>query len=129
GSCELAGVVETVLRELQPVSTQRKVGLVTQGAMTGIKAPLPASLLHTALRNLVENALNHSPPGSQVVVAYAVEPGRRCLSVLDTGPGLPPEELAQVTRRFYRTGNLNHPGTGLGLSIVAAITQRYGLQL
>lgn len=129
GSCELAGVVETVLRELQPVSTQRKVGLVTQGAMTGIKAPLPASLLHTALRNLVENALNHSPPGSQVVVAYAVEPGRRCLSVLDTGPGLPPEELAQVTRRFYRTGNLDHPGTGLGLSIVAAITQRYGLQL
>ena len=69
-----------------------------------------------ALRNLVENAIVHTPKGTKVEVTVD-ESGR--LIVRDHGPGVPPEDRTNIFQRFWRgQSRQNRPGVGLGLSIV-----------
>lgn len=126
-SCNMAVAVSNALQDLQPIARQRGVRLVSRG-VEGKHVPLPLALLYAALRNLVENAVNHSAAGAQVVVEFTAGAEGSELRVIDEGPGLPEDELAQVVNRFYRAGTPDHTGTGLGLSIVTAIAQRYGLR-
>lgn len=79
--------------------------------------------LRQVVRNLVDNALKHTPPDTPVVVS--VKDG--CLTVTDEGPGMAPDVVARVFERFYRAeGRTSAGGTGLGLSIVRAIVQAHG---
>jgi two-component system phosphate regulon sensor histidine kinase PhoR len=88
---------------------------------------IDAAKVHDILRNLVENAVNYTPPGGAVQVAAALAEGRLWLQVADTGPGIPPDDVARVFERFYRVDkSRGRPGgTGLGLAIVKHLT---GLQ-
>ena len=88
---------------------------------------LPRALAVTALRNLLENALRHSPASaadSHAELLIRAGPEWIVFHVVDRGPGLSPDELAVATQRFWRreTGH----GSGLGLSIVAAVAARFG---
>ena len=76
--------------------------------------PLLLSLL---VRNLLDNAVRYSPPGSVVDVTLE----RSGFSVRDNGPGINPEALARVGERFYRPPGQDETGSGLGLSIVQRI--------
>ena len=76
-----------------------------------------------AMRNLVENAVAHSPPGSEVTVAVHND-GR--ISVDDRGPGVAEPDRERIFERFWR-GSRAHPhGAGLGLAIVAEIMKAHG---
>ncbi len=80
------------------------------------------------LANLVGNIQQHTPPGS--AVEFAVGYGQDCavVEVRDHGPGVPPEEAAQIFRRFYRVDTSrarSSGGSGLGLAIVAAIVEAH----
>lgn len=86
---------------------------------------VPEALLVSALRNLVDNALNAAPAASCVTLAIAARHGQVRFTVLDDGPGLSREECALATRRFWRASK-NGPGSGLGLAITGAIAQRHG---
>lgn len=81
-----------------------------------------ADMLRILLRNLVDNAIRYTPPGSRVTVAVA--PGS--LSVTDTGPGIPVAERERVFARFHRMAGQDTEGSGLGLSISARIAERHG---
>jgi len=74
-------------------------------------------------RALVENALRHTPPGTQVVVRSGGG-GRPVLEVEDDGPGIPPEHLGQVFERFYRGEGAVASGSGLGLAIARELAER-----
>ena len=82
------------------------------------------ALLERALANLIENALNFSPPESPVrveagYVAQADGPGRVDLRIADRGPGIPPAERERVFRPFHRLDD--HPGVlGVGLGLAVA---------
>jgi signal transduction histidine kinase len=78
--------------------------------------------LGDALRNLIDNALAHSPPGKPVEIRVA-EDGS--VEVRDRGPGIPPEHRQQIFERFWRARKSGGEGAGLGLSIVRAIVQRH----
>jgi two-component system sensor histidine kinase ResE len=85
--------------------------------------------LEQALENLVANAMRHAPHGGEVAMLASVVPEGVCLSVRDTGPGIPPEHLDHVFDRFYKADPsraATREGSGLGLSIVKAIVQRHG---
>jgi two-component system phosphate regulon sensor histidine kinase PhoR len=88
--------------------------------------------LQDALRNLLENAVNHSPDGGRVVMESRREGTRIQISVLDDGPGIPPADLSRIFERFYRvdksrTREGKDPGgTGLGLSIVRHLVELHG---
>ena len=73
-------------------------------------------------RALVENALRHTPPGTQVVVR-AGGAARAVLEVADDGPGIPDSELGQVFDRFYRGDGSLASGSGLGLAIARELAE------
>ncbi len=89
--------------------------------------------LRQVIGNLMTNALVHTPPDAAVTLRLSGEPGNRAvLEVIDTGPGLSPQQRDHVFERFYRVdeARTRHTdraatGTGLGLAIVAAIVRAH----
>jgi two-component system phosphate regulon sensor histidine kinase PhoR len=88
--------------------------------------------LHDALRNLLHNATNYAPEGSEIVLASTRHDHRIVLSVADSGPGIPEADLPRIFERFYRVDkarsrNTRDPGgTGLGLAIVKHLVGLHG---
>lgn len=84
-------------------------------------------LVEQALRNLVDNALRYTPPGSRIDVGVEVEPGEWRLRVSDNGAGFPPGMEEAVFRKFQR-GQAEPAGSGfgLGLAICAAVAKVHG---
>jgi two-component system, OmpR family, sensor histidine kinase MprB len=79
--------------------------------------------LGRAVNNLIDNAVNYSPPGSPVEVALHDHE----LSVRDHGPGISPADLPHVFDRFYRGAEARgRPGSGLGLAIVRQVAEQHG---
>lgn len=85
--------------------------------------------LEQLLRNLIDNALKYGDDDKPVVVDLTVpSPGMARVTVTDHGPGIAPEHLPHLTRRFYRTDpgrSRAAGGTGLGLAIVKHIVERH----
>ncbi len=90
-----------------------------------------AALVHEILAELITNAATHTPRGGTITLAGRQLPGGLVeLSVTDTGPGVPGNELAMVTERFARgEGAAGLPGAGLGLGVAAALAERLGGRL
>ncbi len=108
--------------------TDRLKITIEPGAET-VPGDRPALL--SALRNLIDNALKYSHPGTPVTLAARTSGGGRTmeLTVGSQGPVLTPEDLERVFERFYRgeKNRLRHPdGAGLGLAIVKHAAQAHG---
>lgn len=88
-------------------------------------AAAPEPLLVSALRNLLDNALQAAPPGTPVALRIQQAGGQVVFTVVDEGPGLSADECAKAVERFWRRGK-SGSGSGLGLSIVSTIAQRCG---
>jgi len=99
------------------------------GHDTGVIVDGDADLLGVALHNLVSNALRHAPEGSEITVGIEGGNGGPRLWVADNGPGVPEDELAYLTERFYRGRSTTTEGTGLGLAIVQRIAELHGATL
>ena len=129
---DLAALAQSAVQDAAPSAAARGVQLALIAP-----APVPlqgqAGALAVLLRNLLDNAIRHTPPGGVVQVqALAGEdaaPDRAVLTVEDAGPGVPPEERQRVLDRFYRApGALGH-GSGLGLAIVKSVADQHGAAL
>ena len=73
------------------------------------------------------NAINYSPVGSDVELAWGGQDRHAYLAVRDQGPGIEPDEADKVFERFYRGQDSGgKPGTGLGLAIVETLARRWG---
>jgi signal transduction histidine kinase len=81
-----------------------------------------------ALRQLIDNALKYSPPGSPVSLAAEAKDDRVIISVSDHGPGTPEAEQTRIFEKFYRAEASRHqiPGAGLGLVIAREIIHAHG---
>jgi signal transduction histidine kinase len=78
------------------------------------------------IRNLVENAVVHTPAGTQVLLRAERSRAGVSLSVEDDGPGIPPEQLGHVFERFYRGDGSQASGSGLGLAIALELARVMG---
>ncbi|GAI48661.1 unnamed protein product, partial [marine sediment metagenome] len=98
-----------------------------------LKVELPQSLskiqcssprLQQVITNLVSNAINYTPEG---VVTVRVTEGHKDMQVevIDTGIGIPPQDLPRVFDDFFRASNVEAKGTGLGLSIAKRIVEAH----
>jgi two-component system, OmpR family, sensor kinase len=88
-----------------------------------------AARLHQVVANLLANARTHAPAGTAVTTGLDTIDGEAVLSIVDNGPGIPPDLLPQVFERFARgdTSRSRAAGsTGLGLAIVAAVVTAHG---
>lgn len=76
--------------------------------------------IKTAVKNLVENAINYSPEHTTVAVGIGIESGKVAIRVVDQGIGIPAASLSRIFERFYRVDparSRETGGTGLGLAI------------
>lgn len=100
-------------------------------------APLNADAekITRIITNLVDNAVNYTPEGGQVIIRASESRHRDsgapcvCVSVRDTGPGINAKNLERIFERFYRVEEESiqeAPGTGLGLSIVRNLVEMHG---
>lgn len=96
------------------------IELQLEEPQSGAPLALPTELAITALRNLLENAVRHTPEGTRVELQVREQPGQVTFTVRDHGPGVPAEQLPHLTERFWCRGK----GNGLGLAIVQAIAER-----
>jgi signal transduction histidine kinase len=126
---DLSAIVATVAEAFAPSAEEAGYTLVAE-ATPGIAVHGDRELLTQMLVNLVENALRHTPPGTQVRLLLGCRAGRAVLAVEDNGPGVPEAERELVLRRFYRVDHSRTtPGSGLGLSLVAAVAELHGAEL
>ncbi len=86
-------------------------------------------LATTALRNILENAILHSPVAGSVRLTFTVGDREIRFNVTDAGPGMSKDDLAHARERFYRGANRDEAGSGLGLAIVETIMRRVGGRL
>jgi signal transduction histidine kinase len=82
-----------------------------------------ASAIEDALRNLIENALAHTPPGTEVMVEVDRD---GTISVLDSGAGIRADDRPHIFERFWRGKGVRGHGAGLGLAIVMEIVRAHG---
>jgi signal transduction histidine kinase len=80
------------------------------------------------LLNLISNAIKYNRPEGRITIAAEVQEAAVQVSVADTGPGIPPEAVKNLFKRFYRVPDTEGytTGTGLGLSITQRIVQEMG---
>ena len=119
-----------VVAEMVPLADARKIDLGISASQAAYVLG-DAEALRTLVRNLVDNAVRYTPMGGRIDVSVqdADAPGTShgaVLRVVDTGPGIPPEERKRVFDRFYRTPGTSPPGSGLGMAIVKTIADAHG---
>ena len=82
-------------------------------------------LIEQVLHNLILNATQHAPHGSQIRTKFFYDGGALTIQVMDRGPGFDASELSSVFNKFYRGKNAKAGGTGLGLSIAKGIIEAH----
>ncbi len=88
-----------------------------------------AGRLTQVIRNLVRNAVTHTHPGDSIELVATAHDDRLQIAVIDSGPGIPPDQLEQIFERFHRverSRSRDRGGTGLGLPIARAIVEAHG---
>lgn len=98
------------------------VGMAKTIALTGETAPVGvhghAEALFRAVRNLIENAIRHTPRGTTIEVDVSAD---GVVRVSDDGPGVPAADRERIFRRFWRRDRTRGESRGLGLAIVARV--------
>ncbi len=118
--CELA---QPQIERFLPQAEQKKIALQMN------IAPCPnvladKEMIGRVLTNLLHNALKFTPEGGQIVIGAQAEGDTVTVSVSDTGPGVPREELTRIFERFYKVDRARgQAGTGLGLAVARHIVE------
>ena len=128
-SLDLTALARNALADAAPEAARHAIALTLDAPTAHVVLRADESALAVLLRNLLGNALRHTPPGGQVRVGVREEASVIDLTVEDSGPGIAPDERARVLDRFYRVPGTPGHGSGLGLAIVRAIAERHGAAL
>ncbi len=128
----LEDLVAEVVASAEPVARHKGVRL-TGAAVRGMPVFVDSAEMGRALRNLVTNAIRHTPADGVVDVLAEVQSGMACVSVSDACGGIPPGDLPRVFDVAFRGESARTPGpqegAGLGLSIARGIVEAHSGQI
>jgi two-component system sensor histidine kinase QseC len=126
---DVTALTRQVLADLAPAALAREQDLsLDDTAAPRMRAD--ETLLALLLRNLVDNAIRHAPPGARIrVIVGRDDDGRGRLIIADSGAGLAPDALIRLGERFYRGAPGASEGSGLGWSIVRRCAEALALDI
>ncbi|VVO20870.1 Sensor protein QseC [Pseudomonas fluorescens] len=124
--CNAEQVARLAIQDAASGDRQR-IKLHVPDDVSSAPVEMPSVLSIAALRNLLDNALRHTPDDAAVELRLETFGNRVRFQVRDHGPGIAQDDLQHLTQRFWRNGKST--GCGLGLAIVQAIVQRCGCAL
>lgn len=107
---------------MAPLAVERGQTIALTGATEPVWVHGHTEALFRAVRNLIENAIRHTPPGVSIEVEVVPDGAVR---VLDDGPGVPAADRESIFRRFWRRDRAKAESRGLGLAIVARVAEAH----
>lgn len=118
GNSNIETVVQQTLEKMRPIADEKDIKLVKEFLDVGTVS-VSEKILARALINIIENSLKYTPSGGSILVRAIKENTHARIDIIDTGEGIPAEELPHIFDRFYRgKSNSSDTGTGLGLALV-----------
>jgi len=125
---DLVRFCNELVAQTQMISAQNPINFVSQ--CNSLTADMAQELLEHILKNLLDNAIKYSPPGSAIDLQLDCEHEKVIFQVIDRGIGILAADKQQLFEPFYRGKNIdNLSGTGLGLSIVKNLVDLHGGQI
>ncbi len=121
----VAAIVREIAASMQEGAAGRPIEVLCSDPLPAIA--LDPRLVRLAVKQLVDNALKYSPPGTPVTVRASWTPDEVIVEVTDQGKGIPVAEQSRIFERFYRGAAVQRriPGSGLGLSIAQSIVRAH----
>jgi signal transduction histidine kinase len=126
---DLGDVAATAVGLVEPRAAAAGLTVDVVPSPTSASTPADRDRIGQVLGNLLDNALRHTPAGGRIHVAVTGTTDEVCVSVTDTGPGIPTDQLESVVDRFHRGDPSRTPdgsGSGLGLTIARVIVAEHG---
>jgi len=120
---DLGKIAANVVEYMAPIAIGQECSVALVGTDTAVPVRGNRHAIEDVLRNLVENAIAHTPPHTEVTVEVAVDGS---IGVADCGTGVRAEDLAFLFDRFWRGRESRGTGAGLGLAIVKEIMKAHG---
>jgi len=126
GPLDIASTVRSTLAEIKPALQGRVVDVRLQDGLPAADAD--SDFVQQALRQILDNALKYSRPGSPITISARAGDGRVIVSVADRGGGIEEHEQLQIFDKFFRgrEHRFRTPGTGMGLAIAKGIVEAHG---
>ena len=121
---DVSRLARELLAEYVPYAEQRGIDLGLEA--TAVVVLASPETLRLVLKNALDNAVNYTGEQGQITIRLTVEGEDAVIEVVDTGPGIPPEERTRVFEPFYRMEGATGVGSGLGLAIAQDAATRLG---
>ncbi|MGH8630105.1 MAG: sensor histidine kinase [Burkholderiales bacterium] len=129
---DVAGIVQGTINAFSATAGERQIALSANLPPELPPVQADAERVAQVLRNLLSNALRHTPPGGSICVAASSAPNWVEVSVSDTGEGIAEADLPHVFDRFWRgdkSRDRETGGSGLGLAIARRLIEAHGGQM
>ena len=127
---DLADIATQAVLDRRQDAARRDIRIDTD--LSAAPATGDPALAESLIANLVSNAIRHNMVGGRVEISTAITDGRAVVTVTNTGPLVPPDEVGRLFQPFQRLGSQRvrqAGGSGLGLAIVRAIVSVHGAEL
>ena len=116
----------SLLEEFAPVAFQKDIVFNIRELDETVELKEATILVEELISNLIDNAIQHSPRGSEITLSLNNTGASIRLQIIDNGNGIPAEEMLNVFQRFYRLDSAKSGSSGLGLSIAKEICELIG---
>ena len=122
--CDVEELIDAAREQVGDLLSNHRLTLTVAPKLPSLK--LDFALMQHSLANLLSNAAQYSPPGSEIRVSAHRDENQLIIRISDFGPGFSGDLLSHAFDKFYRGPNAKPGGTGLGLSIVKGFVQAMG---
>jgi signal transduction histidine kinase len=125
----MSELVQDVVQKFELAAGKRQVRLDSRLPRQHVQVHADIGMIESVLENLMENAIRHTPAGGVILLEVVPKPDRVTIRVIDTGRGIPDNELPNIFDRYYHVdrGEKSDIGrTGLGLAITRHVVELHG---
>ncbi len=125
----VSALLDDAAEMLRPIAADKLVRLEISAADSLPPVMADSTRILQVLSNLAGNAIKFTPKGGLITISASLEGSKVRFDVADTGPGIAPDQMANIFGRFWQANRADARGIGLGLSIAKGIVEAHGEQL